>query len=690
MIRLLSILLLLAALSGFVPVSARVFHAGERERATIALTDGWEYAPDPQGTAPRDRWATQLPEGKPIKLPTRWDDDPLTRDCTGAVWYARTLSLPEKLEHAGALLVLESPVGLIDIYYDGVLRDHFLGNGLTHSLQLAGEPNSQHRLTLRVDRQGLPAALRRVGSCGLGGISLELLPAIRLRSVILTPSLTSQTMTVQCRISADMACKAELNLRIMPFNGRSAVEKTKKPIPLDLKAGSTTQSFTISIKSLKRWSPSTPQVYRLYADLVLPGKTHDSCEVLCGACSATFSPKCQLLLNHTRVTLRGLRLPGGVPPPSPVAVAQALAADLNTAKKGKYPIMLSEGVPLTGEVLSVANSLGLAEMLLVRRAGYNTLMADGASLSEDVLTLADLLGIMVIAEIPPALPPTSEKADAGLQCDLRTAIETLGHHPCIIAWCWTSLGTPATEVAALRELDPCHAALVRTPKGSFMFNQTATVGDKFTEFDPLDVADKDGWLSALQDAGAGRLPVLVSGTTLESLPDATLAGQQGEQHRLYALRQQIIETVLRARFPMGYFVRPAHGETYTGLALANGQLTQASFAAMSYNTPGIILLRVTQQENALLPDALLINSAGATSTYQLYRLVTFPNGLTEMQKPRQVKESLLSGDPAEDLSDTLPPIPVEASGEYCVQYVLSTAGKVFATSQPVRITAKLK
>lgn len=685
-------LLLLTMLIAWLPVCAAVPDPGERTRTRLALSEGWETATDLHGDAPRDAWARQLPDAAPVTFPTRWDDDATAGTASGAVWYACTVTLPEKTGETGVSLVFDEPVGVFDVYSDGTLLSHFFGNGLTRRVLLAGAPGSSHRVSLRLARAGLPAAIRRVVSCGLGAMSLELLPPVRLDSITPAFSLASDLLTIRYHVTAAAACHADLAISVLPVTGRGPGTHLKKPVPLELPAGDTDGAYTIATGALTRWSPDAPRLYRLSVDVGVTGsRERDGIQQIIAPCAVTFSTDHQLLVNGTRVTLRGLRLPGGAPPPSPEAVyggngQTGLHAELRNARKGGYAIALSDKLALTEELLEFSRAQHLTEMVLMRRAGYNAVLADGAALSDAVLRLADRLGMLVIAEIPPA-----REGDVPGEPEIAATLSALGHHPSIVAWTWQSSGQARDEVLALRTLDPIRPALVREPGRTRLFAASSADGEEIVALDEASFPDASGWLRAVQQAGPGEGALLITGTVAGAAPGPRFTDQLGELTRLTTVREAI-ESVLCARAPCGYFLRPARNGTLTGLVTPAGMPTQAYFAAAASNALCLLTLRVSLAEGQLRPKLVLVNERGATGRYRLHRLVTTPDGLTaaawtDVDDPVSISASRRQEPAVRAHPDILGPIPTDAGpGQYRVQFILSLGSRVFAASQTVTVT----
>ena len=476
----------------------------------------------------------------------------------------------------------------------------------------------------------------------LGGVRLEQLPSARIDALSIVFSPTGKLATVWYRLSADEPGPVTLNMDILPIDSRHA-KRRFDAITVDVPREGYENVVVFHVKTLSGWSPRHPSLYRLNAVLSVQKKAVDSYQQVCGVNTATMNRSGRLVVAGLPTILKGLRLPGGLPPLVGTDMRQLLSH----------------------------------EMQRLKDAGYNAVMSDGAALPEALLEIADRLGILVIVDIPAV-------DDTTAAYDIMPMIEQLGHHPCIMAWRWTPGAHPETELTALRRLDPYRLALMRGATGTMLHLPTQQL---------LPVADFDlaqegaSGTTALLQAETSAHPYLISGTSPDMMSADGLRGKQLEEARLAAMRQQV-EHVRRAQNPFGYFLRPVHGGTLTGLTDAAGSTTSASYAALAFNQTRLLALRLTAQttgdeETAIAADIRFINSQPLPDRYfQLYRMVTTPDQQTAIERTDVDSTLLLTG----VLSKAFTPIPVDAAGVYRVQYVLSDGAKVLATSQVVSYT----
>lgn len=567
-------------------------------RMVIALNDGWVCAVDSRGDAPRAEWAGTLPvDASAVALPLSWEHHPLKRNPETVEWYWRRVTYPVRMTTAGAYLVVANPVGMLEVYVDGAQQATVRGNGLTRRMLLHGAGGSQHLLALRLDRQALPEAIRRGASAGVGPVSLEMLPPVRIDACAALPDAGGKTLLVRYRLAAEEPCAATLHLQIFDVSGS---ERTQQTLPLEVLESGVNGRCRLSLLRCPRWSPETPLVYTLRVTLLCADGTGDMCEMPCGANDCTFEHG-QLRIDDEPVLLKGMRLPGGIP--------------LLTA-------------PLAQ---TLAHELGL-----LRQTGFNSIMADGAALPEEALTIADHLGVMVIGDIPPAMP----ESDGVSHAEIRGAVEAFGSHPSLVAWSWQRGSASDEEVALLRSLDPNRAVLLRDGDKSHILLPSGAsfpFADEDIDGTPTLPLPRD-WPATIYQWEASKQPVLVSGFGITPLAgdDATGAAEApGDDTPAQGEIRRVVESVRRSETSLGFFVRPWRGGSWTGLNTDSAIPTGAFTDAMGYNAQDLIVLRAARTQtvgHAPVVDAALINDSHHLGHYHLYQVLTSPAGQTAIQQ----------------------------------------------------------
>lgn len=592
----------------------------ERQRTAVPLGD-WRI------TVGEDAQPT------PVTLPLRWDTAPLPPD-TDVINLSATFTAPKKSEN-GLILRIESSVGTVAILLDGVTLTEYLGNGMPHALPLTVESGTTHTLSCTLSPVGLPAAWRP--ACGLGAINLELQPAAHLDALRPQFSTDGAALTVTYRMAATTATSGSLRLELRNAKGQLVAQGT---IPVKLVDAPIEGQHTLRVKDIRRWSPETPHLYRLHATLTTPTQGEDRWELPCGPCAVSVERQ-GMTLNGAPILLRGLRLPGGVPPFADLPLIQTLERELTQAK----------------------------------RAGFNALMSAGPAFPAEILTLADRLGFMVLYDVP----------RNGAGPDVLAALERYGHHPCIIAWHWTADTLPPPEITTVRPLDPYRPLLVSDGASTHLY-QTLTFGSPITALE-ADVTwpPSREWQAVLHQAEQTAAPFLLTGVGMADTQTTGVCDPAGsrcaegraayctEEEALSTLRGAV-ESVRRAATPLGYFVRPPHCGTLTGLGTHTGEPTRFFTGAQAFNQICLLALRATATNEPTF-DAAVLNEARRTGELRLYQLLRHPDGHTTIAN----YSITLSGTRVQPFPAPLPKL--AAHGEYRLQLVLMDDATVISSAQ---------
>lgn len=650
----LTLVFLAMALSSAAKERASAPVAAEQSRLISSLDASWSFAIDPTGQASTDEWATALPSPATVQLPHSWR---ITGE--GAAWYAREITFPGT-GPVDVLLNLDHPVGTLDVFLDGQPVAHCAGNGLPQATRLQGEGGSVHHLALRLGHTGLLPSTRQEPIYGLGHISMELLPPVRIDALTAVMDPQKKTLTARYRLYSASPTMAALRIEVFSADGKRLIDRNQDTFGLPAAGMSGEKAMTI--KRMLGWSPREPgNRYLIRTTLLIAGKAVDTRELACGACAASVTAE-GLQINGQTLQLKGLRLPGGIPMRyQPAEKQHPVATQADTPK------------PTLEETIR-------KELELAKRAGFNAIMADGSALPEEVLAAADELGMLVVGEIP---------LDEGAP-QIRATLEACGQHPCIIAWSWAGSGD---QVADLRALDPNRPILLRDGTQSRFIAPREITGQTISDLDlNLPIAQAESWWERLQQLEAESRPVLATGLGIESavLPNgaAGIRGNTTEGDRALSLLRSVVESLRRdERFALlGYFVRLPEAETLTGLSTPEGIPTNALTTSLAYNSSCAIVMRVKPEvavaEQTIL-DAAIISDARLQGDYQLYQVVTTPvDGTTAIT----THELELTGKSEQyDLLKFLSFTP-DRAGEYRLQLVLSQDDRVIASTQVARIT----
>lgn len=562
-------------------------------RETISLDGEWRAAIDADAQAPAAIWARELPSTLTLPVPGAWSAHPQTADCRGAVWYQRDVTVPAKVSGSDALLVIGNPVGMLEVYYDGISIGSFVGNGLTRRIRVKAAADSTHRLALRLSRVGLPPSIPAF-ACGLSSVSLILLPPTRVEELLVTIDPVRQRLTARYRINVE-ATTATLRFDLYPPDASRAL--TTAAIPITGTQGPLEGEWSYTIKKLQYWSPRDRHLYRVRASLTTTLRTLDSREMRCGASNVTLRGN-EVQLNHTVILLKGLRLSG-------------------------------HGMHLAHE--QALNSYG-SEFKLARQAGFNAVMSDGLALPEEALAKADELGLLVVGDIP---------VGNTMRPEMQAIVEAYAGHPCVAMWSWDQSTGGETGIADLRAVDAYRMAIVRNGEQGQVIPTESTAPYPIVNLDAtLTAPTTSAWWERMRALESNSLPVFVSGIGVN--PPAEAADnpdtENGEQPLVFRNRKleaqaalnelrEIIETLRSARAYslLGYFVRLPQLESICGLQGKDCTPLGIVIAGQAFNQACLLAVRDHQPVTpGTLPNysVVIVNDAHYTGVYQLSLILT--------------------------------------------------------------------
>jgi len=610
-----------------------------RQRAIIPWEHDWMLAVDARGDAVRTDWAMALPETHPVRLPHTWSDDEALAT-VHVVWYGNSFVVPTNAFPANLLLVLSAPVGNLDLYVDGALRATTVGNGLTRSLPLTGIAAGRHLLALRLDREARSAA-----PC-LGNATLQVLPSLRVETLLPFTDAVRGAVRVRYRLSADSTGSANLRLELYTPAGQRLLRQN---LPLQVSTSGLDGETVLVVKTPERWTPALPRLYRLHAQLTRPGAGSDSYDCTLGFVTLDIaSPLPRLRLNGQPLVIKALRVPGGVPPGCNGNLWDTLKAELTR----------------------------------LHQAGYNAVTADGMALPDEALSLADRLGVLVIGELPPGAPGSNPYDFAG-------AVAESAHHPSLIAWSWHGKALSVAEVTQANMQDPQHALLVRQEIASRLYLPTAPQGLPFTD---LDIHYTLPMLRSLQDtlhrAETSSNPLFVSNIAIDyAAPESPVKAEgldrrySPEEDTYMSELRRLVESARLAETPLGYCIRPPRGGTYTGLSDVAGVPTRFFTTSLTLNQPWLVVLRAgpTALLGQSMPiEAWLVNDLHAhTDTYRLYRLLVNPQGSTVLRNPVPIP---LDGNAKQNLT-ALAALDALTIGDFRLQLLLTDGAAAYPSAR---------
>lgn len=573
----------------------------ENDCTIIPLNTDWVVLREPLGVTPSEVKTLDFTGAIPTTLPVSWDANVITSPPDDIVWYRRSVVLPKTLSQAGAFLVLESPQGALDIYWDDVRLAQLTGNGVNRRILLTGDPETTHQLVIRVARFKQAMALDRTNP-GIANAALELLPATYVTEFQSSYLATSNKFSMQYRIHSTVATRVSVQFKLLTLDGKNSFAQTK-PITLELTpVDNVGKPVLLTAQKLASWSPASPRRYLLRMTLSAQGKVIDMAQVICGKCAVTVNRNSGILVNNVPVLLRGLRLAGSV------------------------SLITQKTLPDTIK----------SELRLAQQARFNAIMSDASVFSEQVLAVADSLGLLMIADIPAQPAPATEPYPAE---ELQSMVAESGHHPSLLAWRIAAEPVLSPTLTLLRQLDPAHPVILQGATGAAICPPFSEEIFPITILDAVSAAGNIALLHQLQQAEHGTVPLLMSGTPFYDMADADIDARQQEAQFL-TLLQQMIESVRRTDHPLGYFIRPLRGGSYSGLHTRDNKLTMSYFTAKAANAPLLLSLREPALAQKTAPDLLLINDTHVTGSYQLYWVEVDKTNTTFIRQKASIEVTL--------------------------------------------------
>jgi hypothetical protein len=397
------------------------------KRQALSLDGTWEFIPDPERTFTPDR----LPGGRPIAVPGAWEAQ--LADPYGIVraWYRRWFSVPTGWDDGHLILRFGSAMARAVVWLDGrLVGDHDEGY-LPFEID-AGAPRAgtDRDLVVRVDNpvnafldypafgaQAIRAATDRLGgetfdglprgkqtwytstSGLLGPVVVELVPDPWFAALLVQPDLDAAQAMVRWRLAGPDATRpGTVSLTVVSPEGK-IVSFTSA----DARAGTS----TVSVPNPEPWGIFRPALYRLDARLSSGPSTtavdattpDDVASVRFGMRSVTVRDG-EILLNGRPTYIRG-----------------ALDQDFWPAGRSDAP---------SRQALE-------RQVQLAREMGLNLLRCHIKIPAPAYLDVADEAGMLVWCELPSWTRLDADAAALGRRM-LARMVETMGHHPSIIAW----------------------------------------------------------------------------------------------------------------------------------------------------------------------------------------------------------------------------------------------------------------
>ncbi|WP_276255992.1 glycoside hydrolase family 2 protein [Halomontanus rarus] len=404
----------------------------DEKRRTIALNGTWQFVTDPDDAGRDEGWAdpdASWPErdrdrALEVEIPHSWQELEAYRDYTGRAWYRRTVSLETASDatHDGDGDRTLLRFGAVDYEATVWVNGERVGANRGGYLPFAVDAtdalvDGENTIVVEVvdpddiseiphGKQGAPWYQRVSGIWQ--DVTLEVVPALRLAAIRVTPDLETDTARVDLEVSA---ADADVSLEEADVTATVRVTRNGNPIvsadaTIDANGpdGTTfdargTGTATFEIPDPDYWTPETPALYDVTVDLERDGDVVDRDSDYFGMRSIE-SRDGRVYLNGEPYFLRG-------------------ALD-----QGYYPKTLYR---------PFADDLFEREVRLAKELGFNLLRKHIKPAHPDFLECADRQGLLVWEE--PANPTVhTERSKREVREQLHGMIERDYNRPSVVVW----------------------------------------------------------------------------------------------------------------------------------------------------------------------------------------------------------------------------------------------------------------
>jgi beta-glucuronidase len=410
--------------------------AGDREAAAISA--GWRFQLDIADIGEKDGWQREdfdRSRWGAIRVPMAWDlHETALWSFEGLGWYA--VEIPGSLARPGKLQRLK--FGRVNYHARVWLNGELLGenaNGwMPFEFNIGGKlkPGQRNHLVLRVDNRPRPEWLpgaTRIEWVQYGGILGPVELETSAPSYISDVKIVANSPEVECTVEVRSAAEKELTLRVAAGGASASAKVRAEP------GRAAVVSVLLQLDGARQWSPESPQLYLLTAELLDQGAVVDRVQERFGIRKIEVSGR-RILLNGKPLMLRGVNRYDEYAPYGPNPPRKLVVEDLKAMK----------------------------------RAGVNAVRVHYPQ-SPELISLYDEMGFLMIEELPinwwNLRPWGKDKPENDI---LKVALEGLErmirrdkNHPSIVIWSMANESPTDTETGIrtmralmqrTRELDP--------------------------------------------------------------------------------------------------------------------------------------------------------------------------------------------------------------------------------------------
>ena len=360
-----------------------------RSRRRLSLNQEWQFQRGSgDGTLPSGgaEWET-------VSLPHFGRAEPydVSRHFQGFCWYRKQIMPSADMAGRKVFLEFEGAMQVADVWVNGVHRLTHEGGYLPFVLDVSGDAEAGVPMTvlLRLDNRDNPDVppgkpLAGLDFCYFSGLYrnawLDVTDPLHIRHTCLadTPggggifvryenvSADSADLHVTVDIVNDSHGDAPVKVRVSLIDraGQEAASRTSSEASL-APGGSAILAAALSAKRPQLWSPETPYLYALLAEVISDGETTDTLSQRVGIRTLRTDPKDGFFLNDTPRTPFGANRHQAYPYVGNALSDAAQRRDAKKIKEGGFDIVRLAHYPQAPAFLDACDELGLMVIVCI-------------------------------------------------------------------------------------------------------------------------------------------------------------------------------------------------------------------------------------------------------------------------------------------------------------------------------------
>jgi beta-glucuronidase len=391
-------------------------------RQVKTLSDFWDFRFDPQDVGIDRGWQTGFAEGRPIAVPSSWNDQfEDGRDFLGPAWYQTVFDLPWAWEGKRIVLRFGSVNYLAEVWLNGHLLGQHEGGHLPFEFDITTlVHSSDNMLVVRVDGRlafdrvppgnvtGEPGDFFASHAGNYPQAQFDFFPYCGIHRPVLL-YVTSPDFIRDVTVQTDfMGTDGHIHMHVesivtVPSKARFHLSGHGHQSMADATFSGDVAEVDLQVREVALWSSTTPNLYDLRIELIQSGTVVDSYSIKVGVRTIRVDG-IQLLLNNEPLYLKGF---------------------------GRH-----EDFPVVGR--GYLPALIVKDYSLMKWMGANSFRTTHYPYSEQMLDLADQLGFLVIDETPAVglyfREDGLDKRVALCKQYVREMIARDKNHPSVIMW----------------------------------------------------------------------------------------------------------------------------------------------------------------------------------------------------------------------------------------------------------------